>query len=412
MIKKFYAISIFSIFSVFAATLCGCSKKEKETVNLEIWTDETNKNVITERLEEFKKIHEDEAVFNFTIIEESSKSCLNIMEASPAYTPDVFVYTSGQFKQLYTQGYISEITYEKDSVIADHGGPDSAIIKAVTINDKLYAYPELNSNGYFMYYNKKYFKTEDLSSLERMIEVAASHGKKITMDLHNGWYLYSFFKGAGLDVSINEDGNANHCNWNATNTKYKGVDIARTISKIAQMPGFKSYPDSNFIELIKNPNSGIIAGINGAWNANNVRLVWGDDYDASKLPTFKLNGDNIQMHSFAGYKLVSVNSKTKHPQWAQKVAHWITNEESQVAIFKNTGECPSNLKAASHDEIKASPALTALASQSKFAHVQFTASSLWTPTKMLGIMLTEGLSPEIDLQSQLDQTVAAIQMPE
>ena len=56
-----------------------------------------------------------------------------------------------------------------------------------------------------------------------MLEVAWKNGKKIAMDFTGGWYLYSFFKGAGLNVEINEDGVTNTCNWNTTEGKYKGI---------------------------------------------------------------------------------------------------------------------------------------------------------------------------------------------
>ena len=45
---------------------------------------------------------------------------------------------------------------------------------------------------YFLYYNKRYFTEGDISSLERMLEVAAAQEKKVTMDWSSGWYVYSF----------------------------------------------------------------------------------------------------------------------------------------------------------------------------------------------------------------------------
>ena len=51
------------------------------------------------------------------------------------------------------------------------------------------------------------------------------------MDFKSGWYLYSFFKGAGLNVEISEDGLTNICDWNTTEGKYKGIDVAEAMCK-------------------------------------------------------------------------------------------------------------------------------------------------------------------------------------
>ena len=49
-----------------------------------------------------------------------------------------------------------------------------------------------------MFYDSSVFSESDVQSLEKMIEVADAAGKKIAMDISNGWYIYAFFQGAGL----------------------------------------------------------------------------------------------------------------------------------------------------------------------------------------------------------------------
>ena len=49
----------------------------------------------------------------------------------------------------------------------------------------------------------------------RSASVAEAAGKKIAMDVSNGWYIYAFFQGAGYELTLNDDG-SNNCTWNAT----------------------------------------------------------------------------------------------------------------------------------------------------------------------------------------------------
>lgn len=60
------------------------------------------------------------------------------------------------------------------------------------IDGKLYVYPMTADNGYFMYYDKKYFKEKDVQTMDRMLKVAEKAHKKINMEWTSGWYMYSF----------------------------------------------------------------------------------------------------------------------------------------------------------------------------------------------------------------------------
>lgn len=55
----------------------------------------------------------------------------------------------------------------------------SEAVLAASVNNTLYALPLTADNGYFLYYNKEYFSEEDIASFERMLDIAAAHGKKV-----------------------------------------------------------------------------------------------------------------------------------------------------------------------------------------------------------------------------------------
>ena len=153
-------------------------------------------------------------------------------------------------------------------------------------------------------------------------------------------------------------------------------------------------------------NGEMIADVNGTWATNAFVEAYGDNYAATKLPTFTVNGDQVQMGSFAGYKFLGVNSYSKNPGWAMLLGEFITNEASQTKIAIATGEGPSNTKAASSEEIASAPALAALAAQSEFADLQRVGDNYWAPAATLGQTLVEG--SYTDVQKLLDDAVAGI----
>ena len=363
------------IFLAIAVSGCGT---EQANVSLSIWTSADEQEIMKEMIESFQEQYEKEAQFEITISEEDEKTCRDTVLADPAGAADLYTFASDQFDNLQREHALLPITDNAEQIISNNGGPDSAAVLSSSKDGTLYAYPMVASNGYFMYYNTDYFTENDVTSFDHMLDIAAQNGKKVAMDFTSGWYIYSFFKGAGLDVEMNEDRVTNSCNWNDSSSSYTGVDVANAMLAIAGHEGFLNCTDENFVNGVKDGT--IIAGINGAWNASNVKEAYKEHYNAAKLPTYTLAGNQVQMHSFAGYKLLGINAHTKNPEWAMRLAAWLTNEENQLTRFRKRGEGPSNIKAAASEEVQAAPAIKALSEQSAYSHLQNVAETFWTPT--------------------------------
>ena len=94
-------------------------------------------------------------------------------------------------------------------------------------------------------------------------------------------------------------------------------------------PGYKSGPDADIVSAIKDGTCCV--AVSGTWNANSAEDAWGEDYAATKLPTYTLNGEQVQMGSFSGYKLVGVNPHSANVGVAMMLADFITNEDNQWA---------------------------------------------------------------------------------
>ncbi len=406
MLKKFAAG--FLSLAVLTGIFSGCGKSSEE-VNLSLWCSGDDIPMITQMVEEFKEQHKDEAILNITISEENELNCRKTVLANPEAAADVFTFPADQFGGLYKGGALLEITENADKIIADNGGLTAGAVKSAAVDGKLFAYPATASNGYFLYYNSNYLTEDDVKSFDRILEVAEKSGKIVCMDFSSGWYIYSFFKGAGLDVGINDDGTANYCNWNSTDGKYKGTDVAEAMLRISTHKGFRSLGDSEFVDGAKNGT--VIAGVSGTWKSTDISEAFGEGYAAAKLPEYTIKGDSVQMSSFAGYKFLGVNAYSAYPEWSMKLAEWLTNEQNQMERFRQRGEGPSNIHAAASDEIQSSPAMAAFAAQSVYGELQNVLDTFWTPTYVFGTVIAAGNPDKLDIQELLDTMTEQITAP-
>ena len=372
-----------------------------EDVTLTMWGAEEDQDLLRQISDKFIEENKDKVNLTINIGVQSESECKDTVLNDPEAAADVYAFADDQLNQLVAAGALQEIPAEMNlEDVKTRNSPAS--VDAATIDGKLYAYPLTADNGYFMFYDSSFYTEEDVKSLDTMLEKAAAAGKKVSMDLANGWYLYSFYAGAGLELGLNEDGVTNFCNWNEA----PGADVTQAIIDIAKNPGFVSLKDESFTGELKAGN--LVAGVNGTWRANDAAEVWGENYAACKLPTYTLNGEQVQMASFSGFKLIGVNRHSKNVGWAMMLADYVTNEENETLRFEMRGQGPSNLKAL---ENAASPALSAVVAQSEFASLQRVGNNFWTPAESLGSILAKGNAEGKDTQALVDEAVAGITAP-
>ena len=401
---------------LLAVLLSGCQKNssvplaeeqtpDAGTVNLTVWGAEEDEELLCQIIDSFQEKYRGQADFNITYMPQSESSCTNALMADLEQGADVFAFADDQLNTLVAAGALEPV--ENAEAAKEANLPEAVL--AASINDTLYALPLTADNGYFLYYNKQYFSENDIESLDRMLEIAAEHEKKISMEWSSGWYVYSLFGNTGLSVGLNDDGITNYCTWNSTDGDIKGTDVARAMQGIAIHPGFTSVDDAGFLDGVKNGT--IIAGVNGVWNAVAVEKAWGRNFGAAKLPSYRCARKQVQMASFSGYKLIGVNAYSKHREWAAKLAQWITNEENQKLRFRLRGQGPSNINAAASKEVQSSLAIAALLEQSEFSCLQRIGGNFWDPVSAFTADILAGNPSGKSLQEQLDTMVEGIIAP-
>lgn len=397
---------ILSLVLALCMVLSLCSCALAEDVTLTVWVgDNQDIEWINGVIDNFKAAYPDN---NYTINVgvQTESDCAKVVLNDPTAAADVFTFADDQFNSLLNGGALQPVAEGADEIIAANGGADAPVVQAASQDGVLYAYPATASNGYFMFYNKEYFTEDDVKTLDGMMAKAAEAGKYVGFPMSDGWYFYSWFKGAGLDMHVNEDGVTNSCNWNATDTPITGVQVVEALLAVASNPGFKEAASDPFVAGVK--DGSIIAGVSGTWNANVAAEAWGENYAATKLPTYTVNGEQVQMSSFAGFKLVGVNPYSENVGAAMDFAAFMTNEQSQMSRFELRSEGPSNVTAAASEEVQKNPAIAALAAQAAYADVQRVGNKYWDTAAALGKIIVNGNPDGTDLQTLLDNCVAGI----
>lgn len=386
---------------------CGNEKNDAsvdvpKTVELRLWGAAEDEELLKETIRTFEQEYQGQADFRIVFEAQGESSCKDILLSDLEAGADVFTFADDQVSALAAAGALDPV--ENAEVIQQENL--STAVDAATIQNTLYAFPLTADNGYFLYYNKRYFSEKDIQTLDAILDAAEANGGKFAMDWSSAWYVYSFFGNTGMEVGLNEDGITNHCTWNRRNGDVSGLDVAQAMLEIARKPSFSNRTDEEFLAGVQNGT--VLAGVSGVWNAVAIEEAWGTDMGAAKLPTYTCAGQQIQMASFSGCKLVGVNAYSRHYDWACRLAEWLTNEQNQKIRFEKRGQGPSNIRAAASVEVQQSPAIAALLEQSEFSQLQRVGGKFWDPVTVFALNMAAGNATGENLQKQLDRLVEGV----
>lgn len=363
-----------------------------DAVTLKVWDGQEDQELLKELCEAYAAAHpENTYTFEYGVVGTADASARYLED--PAAAADVFVYPDDQLIRLVQADALYEVTRNHDAIVAANS---QGSVNAATYQGVLYGYPETSDNGYFLFYDKSVLTEEDVKTLDGILAAAEKAGKQFNFDVANGWYLASFFIGNGCVITLDGEGHQ-ICDFN----NEKGLAAAEAVQAMCNHPAFLP-GDQNI--LTGTIGDSVCAGVCGTWVADAVKERLGDNYAACKLPTFTCAGEQVQMGSFGGCKILGVNTQTMNPVEAMSLAEFLTSEASQMRRFEVRGYGPSNIAVAASDAISADPALAALAAQSEYAITQLIIGDFWTPATAFGNELIA--NDANDLQNLLDLWVA------
>lgn len=424
---KFKKVLALGLVGAMAISMAACGKTSSgtdnggsgnagtsnETVSLRVWGGEEDQNLLKELVEKFKKTYPDQK-FDIEIGVESESTAKDTVLTDVEAAADVFAFASDQIVDLNNAKALANIedmdaalqNYAKKSVADIKAANGDGSVEAASIDGKLMAFPMTGGNGYFLYYDSSVISDEDAATWDTLLAAADKAGKKVGMTLASGWYNASFFYGAGFTTGLNDDGTT-AIDFNGTSKDgYTGVQVTQSMLNIASNKAFMAIADGDVSNQIAGGT--LAAVISGTWDAENAQKVFGDGYAAAKLPTYTLDGKQVQQGSVSGYKFLGVNAYSKNVGWATVLAEFLTNEESQATRFEQRQLAPTNKKVAASDEVSKNVAIAASAAQDAYGVIQTVSAKYWDPAKTFGEMIAQGSISATDekaIQDALDTMV-------
>lgn len=394
----------------------GNNSTSNETVSLRVWGGEEDQNLLKELVEKFKTTYSDQK-FDIEIGVESEATAKDTILTDVEAAADVFAFASDQLVDLNNAKALANIedmdsalqNYAKKSIADVKAANGEGAVEAASIDGKLMAFPMTGGNGYFLYYDSSVISEEDAATWDTLLAAADKAGKKVGMTLASGWYNASFFYGAGFTTGLNDDGTT-AIDFNGTSKDgYTGVQVTQSMLAIASNSAFMAIADGDISNQIAGGT--LAAVVSGTWDAENAQKVFGDGYAATKLPTYTLDGKQVQQGSVSGYKFIGVNAYSKNVGWATILAEFLTNEESQATRFEQRQLAPTNKVVAASEEVAKNVAIAASAAQDVYGVVQTVSAKYWDPTATFGEMIAQGSISATDekaIQDALDTMVEGV----
>ena len=381
--KKKRILSLLACGVMAAGATLGLAACKKDDNSITVWAPQNQQTLVKGLVDDFLKENPDFGLdVKFGVCGEDN--AFATVSKDVQASADVYGFANDQLMNLRKTGGLSPLSDKSVEEIKKNN--DLRAVEAGKITeggvDKYYGYPYAADNGFFMYYNSSVVTEEASATLEGVLDSCKKKHKYFVMQLaaEGGWYVGSFFYGAGGEYKIKWNGST--LESTSVNFDEKAVDVngevgEQTIGEIAGKAvinltsdtWFKSGDDAVIQQLLTSGQLG--AAVSGTWNAALFQEKLGNNYAATKLPTYKGDdGRDYQLKPFIGYKLYAVNPYTKHVAEAHRLASYLANESSQTKRFKALGIGPSNLNVQNTDAVKDSVALQALFSQNDFAIVQ------------------------------------------
>ena len=415
--KKFKLLAIVALVLVLCLALASCGGKEddtqKEKVTLTVWGAQEDQEMLKAMCAAYAAANPDkEYKFLFGVQGENDAADKVLNDVTSG--PDVFSFASDQINKLIAGGALARIGGQAEADVKANNTASSVASASVTINgeSQLYAYPCTEDNTLFLYYDKSVIGAEDIDTLDHLLDAADEAGRKVHFKLNDdGWYLSSFFfayddlaYNVTYDEALKET--AVGINYNNAN----GLSVMRALTEYVNHNALViQTDDSKLIAGFTPTAEGKVeaaAGVSGIWNAKAIKELLGDNMGVAKLPAVMLGGEQKQLTTYMGCKLMGVNGYSQQKGEAHKLAQWLTNEENQLIRFQTRGFGPSNIKAAANDAVKNDAVLSAVMAQAKFSRAQTSVpANYWTP---MGSLITPFIERK-EAGTLLDYTDAELQ---
>ena len=346
-------------------------------------------------------------IINATIEGVTEAESATQMVSSVEDGADIFCFAQDQLARLVMAGALNPLGQQTSATVKEQN--DAGAVAAATVGGQLYCFPLTSDNGYFMFYDKSVIPEEHLDSLEDILADCEKAGRNFSFYLEgSAWYNAGFFFATGCVSEWTTDLDGNFTKVTDTFNSPEGVIALQGMQKILQSKSYvNSSAHADFGAAI--PSAVVISG---NWDTKIAMDILGDNFGATDLPSFTVDGKSYHIGSFSGNKLLGMKPQTDTTRAAviQQLALYLSGEQCQKERFTEFNWGPSNLKVQALPEVKADVALSALAAQNAYAVPQGQIhGSWWDLAKVYATAAREaGAGDTAALQTILDNYTASM----
>ncbi len=414
--KKIVKITYGALAFLSAIGISGCScggGQTTDAIKLTVWVSEADKPFAEEVVKEFKEKNPDKK-YQFTIDIQGENDVATRILNDVENAADVYSCANDQLSKLINGDALARIAGDRLTRIKNTNSEGSIESATTTVKgvEGVYGMP-YTDNTFFLYYNKSVLTEEDVKSFDGILS-KCSNSKQFAFPITDGWYSTSFFFGKGLGYEVEYNDSLAETDIDCDFDNAVGEKVAQSMWEYTKDSRFKG--DVNDSKIIAGFNDGsIVAAVTGIWNRKSIETYLGDNFAATKLPTYTFDkggaNEQVQLISFAGYKLMGVNNYSKNKTDAMDFAEFYTNKENQVKHFEKRGFVPTNNEARAESKVQADVCAKAITEQLKHSKTQKEVpSTLWIPMEGFGnAMITGVQSGSFNVKAQLEACVDAIE---
>lgn len=376
------------------------------TYDITVWVSELEgvKELTERQIDAFEAANPG-VVINATVEGQSEADSATMMITDVESGADLFCFAQDQLARLVQVGALNKLGVQATETVKQLN--DAGAIKAASVNNDLYCYPLTSDNGYFMFYDKSVIQESSLGSLEAIIADCEKAERLFSFECEtSAWYNASWFFATGCVSEWETDAEGKFLSVNDNFNSDAGLVALKGMQKLLKSPCYNS--SSNGSDFAAATPSAVV--ISGTWASNTVKEALGDNFGAAELPSFEVDGKSYHLGSFSGNKLMGVKPQLDKVKSAvlQKLALWLTNEQSQLERFEEFGWGPSNLAAQANEAVKADIGLAALAAQSPYAIPQGQIHGSWWDIAKTYAVSAKAATSDAELKTALQSYEDAI----
>ena len=264
----------------------------------------------------------------------------------PENAADVYFYANDMQYRLISVGGLMPLT----GSYADQVRNDNiqlAVDSVTHIDEKIYGFP-VESNTWFLYYDKQVFTEEDVTNLDVMLQKG-----RVALPFDNAWTAGAFFLGCGGTI-FGENGRDAYAGIDFSGAN-GGYMAARKMVELAAHPHTEIGALSSYMLI----NGEVDAVFGGSWNAVELWAALGDNLGVAMLPKFTIGGDEYQMTAMGGSFCVGVNpnagSQDGKLEACMEFAAFLASEEAQLERYEEYGAIPTHVNLVENELIQADP---------------------------------------------------------